>query len=79
MTQRQITQAVCDRLTRAVREYREGRSSYLEIVVPYRHGKSDMSSRYLPAWFLGQFPDAEVMLGGLPRGCSQGRLSRRAC
>lgn len=66
------TQAVCDRLTRAVVDFRAGRSTYLEIVVPFRHGKSDMSSRYLPAWFLGQCPDAEVMLTGYAADLVQG-------
>ncbi len=66
------TRAVCDRLTRAVTDFRAGKSTYLEVVVPFRHGKSDMSSRYLPAWFLGQCPDVEVMLTGYAADLVQG-------
>lgn len=66
------TEAICNRLTRAVLDFRAGKSTYLEIVVPFRHGKSDMSSRYLPAWFLGQCPDAEVMLTGYAADLAQG-------
>lgn len=66
------TRAICDRITRAVADYRQGLSTYLEVVVPFRHGKSDISSRFLPAWFLGQFPDAEVMLTGYAAELVQG-------
>lgn len=30
--------------------------------MPPRHGKSELISRYTPAWFLGNFPDKKVML-----------------
>lgn len=30
--------------------------------MPPRHGKSETVSRYLPAWYLGRFPDRRVML-----------------
>jgi predicted phage terminase large subunit-like protein len=66
------TRAIADRLTRAVADYRAGRSTYLEIVVPFRHGKSILSSVYLPAWFLGQFPDVEVMMAGYAADLIQG-------
>lgn len=35
----------------------------LIITMPPRHGKSMYVSQYLPAWFLGSFPDRRVMLG----------------
>lgn len=66
------TRAICERLDRAVEDYHAGRSTYLEIVVPFRHGKSDLSSRYFPAYFLGQDPDAEVMLTGYAADLVQG-------
>jgi len=66
------TRIVCDRLTEAAQRYRAGHSTYLDVVVPFRHGKSDMSSRFLPAWFLGNFPDAEVMLTGYAAELVQG-------
>jgi predicted phage terminase large subunit-like protein len=36
----------------------------LMVFMPPRHGKSYLSSLYLPAWFLGTFPDKRVMLTG---------------
>src|SRR5579871_6424147 len=34
----------------------------LIITLPPRHGKSSIISRYLPAWWLGTFPDQNVIL-----------------
>lgn len=34
----------------------------LLIEVPIRHGKSELVSRYGPAWWLGRYPDDQVML-----------------
>jgi predicted phage terminase large subunit-like protein len=34
----------------------------LVIEAPPRHGKSELISRYLPAWFLGVFPERRVIL-----------------
>ena len=48
------TRAICDRLTKAVNDLEEGKSTFLMIAVPFRHGKTDMVSRALPAWFLGR-------------------------
>jgi predicted phage terminase large subunit-like protein len=36
--------------------------SRLIVVVPPRHGKSELISRHTPAWFLGCFPEKRVML-----------------
>src|SRR5262249_6056377 len=36
----------------------------LLIEAPPRHGKSELVSRYLPAWYLGIFPARRVMLVG---------------
>ena len=48
------TRETCARLTRAVHDYiRRGRTTYLLVNIPFRHGKSDMVSRALPAFFLG--------------------------
>lgn len=66
------TREIAARLTRAVEDYRRGKSTRLRVVVPFRHGKSDLVSRYLPAWFLGQFPDAEAMLAGYAADLTQG-------
>lgn len=71
------TRALCDRLTRAVDDWLEGRSTYLVTNMPFRHGKSDLVSRALPAYFLGRcaahHPDV-IMSGygtSLVRGFSQ--------
>jgi predicted phage terminase large subunit-like protein len=56
------SRAICERIDRAIVDYRAGRSTFLVVMVPFRHGKSDMVSRYLPPHFLGLFQDSEVML-----------------
>jgi phage terminase large subunit-like protein len=71
------TRAICDRLTRASDDWREGKSTYLLIAVPFRHGKSDIVSRAFPAWFLGRNADRQpdgIMSGygvSLVRGFSK--------
>jgi len=50
-------------LDKAIENFRNGISSYISIAVPYRHGKSDASSRFLPAKFVGEFPDESVIVG----------------
>lgn len=51
------TRAICNRLTLAIDDFRKGKSTYLLIDVPFRHGKSDIVSRALPAFFLGRNAD----------------------
>ena len=34
----------------------------LLVEVPVWHGKSELCSKYLPAWFLGCYPDRRVIL-----------------
>jgi predicted phage terminase large subunit-like protein len=52
-------------IDRAIVETICGRSApILVIEAPPRHGKSELVSRYLPAWYLGVFPDRRVMLAG---------------
>lgn len=48
------TRAIAARLTRAVEDLERGRSTFIIVKVPFRHGKSDLVSRALPAWFLGR-------------------------
>ncbi len=40
----------------------EGRINRLIVTMPPRHGKSEMCSKYFPAWFLNRFPDRRVIL-----------------
>ena len=71
------TRGICDRLTRAVEDFRRGISSYIVITLPFRHGKSDIASKALPAYFLGRCRDMQpnVMQSGygtsLMKGFSQ--------
>lgn len=39
-----------------------GEIDRLMVWTPPRHGKSELVSRWLPAWYLGMFPDRHVML-----------------
>src|SRR5258708_863622 len=50
----------------------------LVIEAPPRHGKSELISRYLPAWYLGLFPARRVMLVGYGAGFARswGRKAR---
>jgi len=73
------TRAICRRLSQAVYDFRRGVSTYLIITVPFRHGKSDIVSRALPAWFLGVNADVkpDVVMTGY--GASlMAKFSRRA-
>jgi predicted phage terminase large subunit-like protein len=53
---------VCKRIDQAIRDFKEGRSTFLLIKVPFRHSKSTIVSRYLPPKFIGEFPDKEVII-----------------
>ena len=52
----------CDAIDQAFDDFRNNASSFLKVLICFRHGKSTISSRYLPAHFLGEFPDCEVMV-----------------
>lgn len=56
------TQEICRLIDEAFEKLRHNESTFLVIKVPFRHGKSQIISRYLPPHFLGEFPDKEVML-----------------
>lgn len=55
-----------------------GRLQRLMIFCPPRHGKSELCSKYLPAWYLGTFPDRRVMLASYEAtfAASWGRKAR---
>jgi len=52
---------ICRRLERFSKEVAEGKSPRLMILMPPRHGKSELASRNFPAWHLGQYPDHEFI------------------
>jgi len=60
------TRAICEALDRAVERYLAGESSFLDISVPFRHGKSDIVSRAFPAYFLARCAAAQpdVIMSG---------------
>ena len=48
------TRAICDRLTRAIWDYvRYRKTTRIIVSLPFRHGKSEIVSHALPAFFLG--------------------------
>jgi len=53
------TKAIADAITRAVNRFKQGLSTYLDIEVAFRHGKSDLSSRATPAFITGALKDYE--------------------
>lgn len=53
------TRAIADAITSAIDRFREGQSSYLDIEVAFRHGKSDLSSRAAPAFLMGAMRDLQ--------------------
>jgi predicted phage terminase large subunit-like protein len=53
------TRIIADRITRAIADFRAGKSTFLCATVPFRHGKSDMISRALPPFFIGACSETE--------------------
>ena len=47
---------------RALTAIATGRIKRLIVEMPPRHGKSELISRYFPAWYLGTFPNRKVIL-----------------
>jgi len=72
------TKAIADRITQAVNDLKQGKSTFLLIAVPFRHGKTDLVSRALPAWFLGYMRDSEpdVIMSGYGATLVQGFSKR---
>ena len=64
------TRAICERLTLAIEDWRDGKSTYLMICVPFRHGKSELCSIALPTYFLGRCADRQpsIILSGYGAG-----------
>lgn len=72
------TRRICACIDEAVEKFRRGISTYWVIEVPFRHGKSEIISRKLPAHFLGLFPDCKVILCGHTTELTEGfsKISR---
>lgn len=72
------TRRICSAIDWAIERFREGKSTAFVITVPFRHGKSEILSRKLPAHFLGLFPDCKVILCGHTQELTEGfsKISR---
>src|SRR4051812_1719703 len=51
-----------DLLDRKLVELARCKIKRLIVTMPPRHGKSQLCSKYFPAWFLGMYPDDQVIL-----------------
>lgn len=51
-----------DAIARVVEEVEKGEIQFLILTVPPRHGKSEIVSRRLPAWYLGRNPGENVVV-----------------
>lgn len=71
------TRVIAERLDRALADLQAGRSTYLLITTPHRHGKSDLVARYFPPYALGRDADLEIMLATYGQTLSE-ELSRDA-
>lgn len=49
-------------LNRKLIDVAAGRIKRLMVFMPPRHGKSELVSRYFPAWYIGTFPDKRIIL-----------------
>lgn len=52
---------ICRRLEKFSQDVEEGRSPRLMILMPPRHGKSQIASKLYPAWHLGHYPYHEII------------------
>lgn len=52
---------ICKRLEQFAQDVRDEKSPRLMILMPPRHGKSQIASKLFPAWFLGHNPSNEVI------------------
>lgn len=56
----QFSQTVCDALDQFLLDMMNGIRPILILGAPPQHGKSDIVSRYLPAYFFGRYPEMRV-------------------
>lgn len=52
---------ICKKLEQFSRDVAAGKSPRLMILMPPRHGKSQIASKLFPAWHLGHNPDNEII------------------
>ena len=56
-----VHQDIARRLERFSEDVAKGLSPRLMLLMPPRHGKSELASRMFPAWHLGRHPDHEII------------------
>lgn len=56
-----VHEDICRRLEKFSDDVEAGKSPRLMILMPPRHGKSEIASRMFPAWHLGRFPHHEII------------------
>lgn len=56
-----VHQDICARLERFSDDVAAGKSPRLMLLMPPRHGKSELASKNFPAWHLGRHPDHEFI------------------
>ena len=56
-----VHEDICRRLERFSDDVAAGKSPRLMILMPPRHGKSELASKMFPPWHLGRHPDHEVI------------------
>ena len=68
------TIGLCRVLDRCIQRFKMGVSSFVVIRVPFRHGKSEIVSRYFPAFALGHLwhHDPDIMLVGCDEDLATG-------
>lgn len=52
---------ICRRLERFVEQIEQKKSPRLLLMMPVRHGKSEICSRHFPPWLFGKHPDWEII------------------
>lgn len=56
-----VHEDICRRLERFSDDVAAGKSPRLMLLMPPRHGKSEIASKNFPAWHMGRFPDHEFI------------------
>lgn len=80
-----FSKEVCEEIDRFLVAMMAGKRPVLVLGAPPQHGKSDIVSRYLPAYFFGKFPDQRVaglsygkdLAGDMNRDVQRIMLSKR--
>lgn len=56
-----VHEDICRRLERFVEQVEQGLSPRLLLMMPVRHGKSEICSRHFPPWVFGKHPEWEII------------------